>query len=1117
MIVGAGTGGLIAILLGRLGMSVDEAIETYQHILIKAFSEKKILSGDAVFKATNMESAINRVVARCTGDANTLMLNSDPKGCKTFVCTALAHNMTAGIPVLIRTYEAVENEGPRCTIREAARATSATTGLFKPVTIIDRGLELSYMDAGLGNNNPTACMLAEVERIFPNQRVSLIISIGSGHLSPIGSSQSADAAALGMHVSMDSERVAQEMARRFQNTANLYFRFNVEQGLQHIGLTSWEKMPEVTAHTRKYIQMTEIDQRLARAVHAFSNDSGAVPTSRLSGNVILTDNTQSLKECPPPSPAFTGRESILHQMCDSIFDGSLKRHVFVLYGLGGAGKTQLALKFVEMYKERFSDVFYIDATSGMTIQAGLKGVALAKKIGTTSDDAITWLTACHGNWLIVYNNADDTTLGIQGFFPPCSHGNILITTRNRQVISHAQGTEAHCQVSGMLMADAKQLLLKTSRASPDPNTESVAEAIVKELGYLALAIVQAGAYICVHQCTLPDYLTMYREHRAELLEEYRSLVQKIDDYEWTVYTTWRVSYQKLHPDAILLLQLLAFMHHEGISEDIFRRANVKLMSLDPGPLLMDRKNALDSLFVDFMRGFKSSNNTWYRPAFLKTINEARSYSLIEFDAASGTYSIHPLVQSWIRTTIDDTAAAAERTTLLLALSIGRNFGSQDHAFRVTLAPHIDALPPDLKCQPNYAREFSLAYSDSGHWQMAEKLQTLVVKTDEKILGDNHLTTLTDMHELGMMYQNTGRFGEAEALQTRVVAARTRLLGDSHHETIRALAYLSITYHWQCRYDEAETIQLKVVDQARQQLGAEDRETLMAMQALATTYQKQDRLLEAKDMLEEVLSIQERTLGSNHPSTLISQSNLSSVYITLGQLQRAEKLAAQALDSYLETFGKSHPETLSGVNLLAVIYLEQGRIQEAEKLYSETLEVQRQSLGIKHVQTLSTAGNLGCAYLALGRLSEAEMLLQEVYETRLQVLSRGHSDVLSSVINLSAVYDRQNRLAEAEALMLEELNFRSKVSNKELASTATLMHNLAGIYGRQSRLKEAISLEKEVVRIRMGILGPEHNYTVSSAQFLADITQRYKKDRYLKFMYPTLAIFVIILAIAMFHK
>ncbi|KAG9112797.1 hypothetical protein FRC07_007865, partial [Ceratobasidium sp. 392] len=294
-------------------------------------------------------------------------------------------------------------------------------------------------------------MLAEAERVFPDKNVSLVVSIGSEHLSPIGYSQSTGTISLGMGVAMDSGRVAENMQRRFQHTTDLYFRFNVEQGLQHIGLTSRGRFSEVAAHTYNYIRAA--DQQLKRAVSAFLADTAIIPATRLK-------NVQLLRECPPPSSMFTGREDVLTLMHNPIFDHPHGRHIFILYGLGGAGKTQLALKFAEV-----SDVIYVDATPSTTIQSELKNTALAKKIGNTANDAVAWLAGPRSQEL--------------SFFPPCAHGNIIITTRNRQAIVHARPGQAHCKVSSMSPHDAKQLLLAVSRVTMGGETEAGAEDIAK--------------------------------------------------------------------------------------------------------------------------------------------------------------------------------------------------------------------------------------------------------------------------------------------------------------------------------------------------------------------------------------------------------------------------------------------------------------------------------------------------------------------------------------------------------------------------------------------------------------------------------------------------------------
>ena len=179
----------------------------------------------------------------------------------------------------------------------------------------------------------------------------------------------------------------------------------------------------------------------------------------------------------------------------------------------------------------------------------------------------------HEEWLLLLNNADDTTLNIRNYFPRCSHGNILITTRNREIGQHASDRQSCCHVSGMHPNDAKNLLFNIAKLREEhtKETNAVATDIVKVyfttvrhvnsltvpqgLGYLALAVVQAGAYIFKSECSLAQYLELYRERRGGILEEYHNNVQKVDDYEWTIYTTWLISFKRLSAQSAMFLQL----------------------------------------------------------------------------------------------------------------------------------------------------------------------------------------------------------------------------------------------------------------------------------------------------------------------------------------------------------------------------------------------------------------------------------------------------------------------------------------------------------------------------------------------------------------------------------
>ncbi|KAJ7884974.1 P-loop containing nucleoside triphosphate hydrolase protein, partial [Mycena leptocephala] len=177
------------------------------------------------------------------------------------------------------------------------------------------------------------------------------------------------------------------------------------------------------------------------------------------------------------------------------------QHIFVLHGLGGAGKSQLSFKFLQdsQAHHRFSEIFYIDATNEQTIETDLKTVAPVV-VGKSTEAILHWLAGKQEEWLLLFDNADDVQLDISKFFPCCTFGNILITTRNQELCIHAT---AGTRVSDMELEDAKDLLLQLAyqgRSDKQENLssdeqEKLAVAIVKELYCFPLAVSQAGGYI----------------------------------------------------------------------------------------------------------------------------------------------------------------------------------------------------------------------------------------------------------------------------------------------------------------------------------------------------------------------------------------------------------------------------------------------------------------------------------------------------------------------------------------------------------------------------------------------------------------------------------------------
>jgi hypothetical protein len=303
----------------------------------------------------------------------------------------------------------------------------------------------------------------------------------------------------------------------------------------------------------------------------------------------------------------------------------------------------------------FWGIYIVDASTLDTIQSSLEGIARTNSAGMTAQDALRWFTRQRNEWLLLIDNADDPQINLRQFLPACTHGNIIITSRNRA--SRLYAPDSNYNVSKMKPDKAIELLLKMSMAERSARNRDLASSICQVLGYLALAVAQAGAYIA-QCCFLDDYLHIYHEDRAQLLE--RHSVQTADDYQWTAYTTWEISLKRLTSTAVMLLRVCSFMHHDGISRAIFQNAAVADC---PRESLRDASR--------FLSNFKSENGEWSRLKFLDRTNELLSYSLLNVDTESAVYSIHPLVHAWAR----DRATPAERhearkcTLQILALAV----------------------------------------------------------------------------------------------------------------------------------------------------------------------------------------------------------------------------------------------------------------------------------------------------------------------------------------------------------------------------------------------------------------------------------------------------------------
>ncbi|KAJ7762591.1 hypothetical protein B0H16DRAFT_1368814, partial [Mycena metata] len=800
-----------------------------------------------------------------------------------------------------------------------------------------------------------------------------------------------------------------------------------------------------------------------------------IHTAIIPSDVSTVRVQDRINNCPAPSRIFHGRQNILDKMDRYFTQESEKQHIYVLHGLGGAGKTQIALKFIHR-SSCFTNIFFLDASTVETIDTGLKNVATLRNVGNSSDDALKWLVGKHEEWLLFFDNADDRRLNLNNFLPQCDHGNIIITTRNPEL--HIYGSNS--QVSDMEEEDAIMLLLKSAAQEKLPGNEQNAAGIVKALCYLPLAIVQAGAFIA-KTGTFDSYLTLYARNRDRLLRE--KPAQTHDQYAWTVYTTWQMSFDQLSPSAAMFLQLCSFLHREGISEDIFSRAACYgFPSFGPSDKELEGP-------VKFLSQFLDRHGEWDTLSFLEITSEIKAYSLItvtNLDLERRVFSIHPLVHNWSQTTLTSPETYYGVISSIVGMSITQMQATDAQLASMQLLPHVDSVMQFKQyVVPEFDLQYAIVYYHAGRYEEAHKLENRVLETRREVLGDDHLSTLDAMNNLAGTYNKLGQFHEAEALEIMVLEKRKEILGEDHLATLDAMYNLAITCSQLGQFQKAKELEVVVVEKRREILGNLHPDTLAAQGNLGTTYRQLGEFRRARELDGLVIERRKTILGDDHPDTLHAMYNLAMTFRNLGQFQSAEELEVAVVEKRRAILGDDHLETILAVKNLAWTYRELGQFQKVEGLEALVLKNLRSVLGDDHPDTLSALHNLGCTYYQLSKLEEAKELQIEAIRNRTTILGEEDPETLDTMFNLAITYQALGQFQKAEELELVVVEKRKEVLGEEHPDTLSAMGNLGCTYYSLGLFDQAEQLLLEVVEKRITHLGEDHPDTLRSIGNLAE--------------------------------
>ena len=780
-------------------------------------------------------------------------------------------------------------------------------------------------------------------------------------------------------------------------------------------VSQWRSHDEAFANIIKGIRRA-IEDWNARASPKPVVSPSAAGTSLVDGTQVPLWNLPFRR-----NPFFTGRDSFLTQLHTILHtqQTAFVSQPVALTGLGGIGKTQIALEYAYRYSDEYQYILWVRANTHETLTTDF--VTLAHLFNLPEQDvqdqtrtveAVRQWLARHTGWLLIMDNADDLSL-VDAFLPTRHSGHILFTTRT-QVMS---GRALRVDIDKMETEEGRRFLLcRTGILAPDAPLASVPEAlrtvattIVYALDGLPLALDQAGAYIDETGCNLSHYLELYQTQRRAL---HARGSKRPSDHPEPVATTWLLSFQNIeqaNPAATELLRCCAFLHPDAIPEELVIEGASYLSPV------------LQTIADNSMK-------------FDEAISELLNYSLVRRLAETRSLSMHRLVQAVLKDEMDQSSQKRWAEQIVQVVNHLFPFGEPTPWYLCQrYSPHA------ILCS-DYIRQWNLATFEAGHlltntasylydraqYREAEPLFQQALSIREHALDPDHPDTGYTLNNLAMLYRMQAKYEQAEALLQRALAIREKVLGPEHPDTTHSLNNLSWIYYNQGKYEQAEPLMKRALAISEQV--PEHPNFAASLNNLAWLYHAQGQYEQAEALYLRTLAVREKILGPEHPETATSLNNLAELYQTQHQFDRAEPLYKRAYTIVEQVLGPDHPIVATTLNNLARLYQSQGQYEQAEALMQRALAVREKMLGPEHPQTAISLYNLARLYFTLDQCEKAEPLMQHALAIREKILGLEHPYTANVLKSYADLLQKMKRTEEAATFRERAKLIRARLSS-----------------------------------------------------------------------------------------
>ncbi|RYP55992.1 hypothetical protein DL770_010860 [Monosporascus sp. CRB-9-2] len=526
----------------------------------------------------------------------------------------------------------------------------------------------------------------------------------------------------------------------------------------------------------------------------------------------------------------------------------------ILYGLGGMGKTQLAVEFARRHHRQFTSVFWLDGRSEDRLKQSIANAAsrvpegqiaemsrLYSRSGSGDSDAVVrdmtnWLNKPDNtDWLLIFDNidrerqqddADPDAYNVRRYLPGADHGSILITTR----LAKLGQLGIPLSLSKVGESQARAIFQEWYGTDVDPIKSAE---LLQLLDGLPLALAQAGTYIRETGIDFVKYVDFYKQQWRDLMELQDRKGAPLYDYgDRSIWTTWTISFkaiQKTNEAAANLLLLWAYLDNRDLWYGLLAAAG-------------ERSAVTAEHLSKWLQDIPSNELK-----FTDAVQLLRNYSMIESMQGLSSYATHPVVHKWASHVQDQEQrmVLARTAVLVVGFAVPHNSTKEYRTMQRRLLPHAQSCSQwilDSEADPSAKRWGSsyragtdkeciievldaivwlgYLYSDQDKLGEAEKMYQRALQGKEKALGPEHTSILDTVNNLGNLYSAQGKLGEAEKMYQRALQGYEKALGPEHTSTLDTVNNLGNLYSAQGKLGEAEKMYQRALRGYEKTLGRE---------------------------------------------------------------------------------------------------------------------------------------------------------------------------------------------------------------------------------------------------------------------------------------------------------